>query len=1052
MISFVNACNINNMKYRLSVNIIFTCALLVLSILPVCLQAQHASAVLRGRVVDQYNKPLPGIAVNSQSGRNGTSTNDKGEYTLLVDDNSERLTFQARGYVRQSVKIAGEELPVVVLQPDVHQQEEVVQLGYSSQLRKEVTGAVATVSGEVLERSPVANLTQTLPGRLPGLTTLEVSSELSRSTTNLYIRGLSSGRNNGPLVVIDGIPTPYHSNETLEYISASEIESISILKDASTEALYGIQGASGVMVITTKKGTKGKLRVNVRMDQSFQQVSTKPTMYSSADYAMMRNQAAVNDGLGDHYLFSQKQIDGFKSGSDRNAYPNNNWYDRYFNEMASMQRVAVNLSAGSDRVLFFSNINVMHQGGQFNTDQPKYNPNANNIWVNYRSNLDITLNKYIKGFLRLGGNVKRERTPGPGNAAVYGSMFLLPPTMYGPLTPPVTDPSSGKITDPGGQVITTDKVSDPTFGMLNRTGYYRHTVTNIYSQVGLNVDLSFLTKGLSLLGTFAYQTNSVGSLGTTQDYERYVNTGTDGALQFVKKGSNNNIPLGYSKSALYYYHLTYNAMLNYKREFNRHNISALGYMFYQNLSTADVTPPGLLPYNRVNSGAEVAYNYDNRYFLKLDAGYSGSEQYPRANRYVATPAVSAGWNITNEHFMENLHWLSLLKLRASWGQTGNDQTGLDRYAYLDNVSVNGGGPIGYLQYVIHENKLGNPDIRAEISTKQNAGIDIGLFNAITISADLFKERMTNMVVASGDAIPSYVGIPATTFPGTNSGVFENKGFEVALNFAKSLNRDVDISLGGQLSYQKNMVISANEAIRSADYAYRKRKEGFSVGQEFGYLVDYSKGNGFFNSADEITQSGLTYKGMAAVRAGDLRYKDLNGDHVIDDRDKAPVGNGMLPRSVYAISGGVRYKAFNLNFLFQGIGSFSSIYSGPGVTETDYDGVFGALHANAWTPERYSQHLPISYPALSLAKTVNQESNDFFSYNRSYLRLKNVEIVYTLPSFIAKRITADYIKIIASGQNLITWDHMKSHDFGPEGSGFTGFPVYKVYNIGISVGF
>jgi TonB-linked SusC/RagA family outer membrane protein len=700
--------------------------------------------------------------------------------------------------------------------------------------------------------------------------------------------------------------------------------------------------------------------------------------------------------------------------------------------------VAVNLSAGNDMVQFFSNINVMHQGGQFKMDQARYNPNANNVWVNYRTNLDMTLNKYIKGFLRLSGNIKRERTPGSGNATIYGSFFQMPPTTYGPLTP-------------DGNVITTERVNAPTYGMLNRSGYYRHTVTNISSQVGLEVDLSFLTKGLSLTGTFAYQTNSVGSLATTQNYERWIRTDNPDTLAFVKKGSDNNTPLAYGKGSSYYYHLTYNAMLNYKREFNKHSISGLGYMFYQNLTKADVGSPALLPYNRVSAGAEATYAYDNRYFIKLDAGYSGSEQYARGSRYVATPAISAGWELSNENFMSALPWLSQLKLRASWGKTGNDQSGLARFAYLDNVTMSGGGPIGYLQYTIKENQVGNPTIQAEISTKQNAGLDLGLFHALTITVDVFKERMENMVVGASSKIPLYQGIPLNNYPQTNSGIFENKGYEITMNYAKRINRDFDISVGVMLSYQKNTIISWNEAVRTEDYAYRKREEGYSFGQEFGYLVDYSNGNGFFNSKDEIVKSNLSY-GMGTPRVGDLKYRDLNSDNIIDDRDKAPIGNGILPRTTYAVSGGVRYKAFDLNFLFQGIGGFSSVYGGQGVYETDYDGVFGALHANAWTQERYDKHQAISYPALSLQKTVNHEANDFFSYNRSYIRLKNIELSYTLPASVARHITADKIRVLLSGQNLFTWHHMKSGDFGPEGGGYTSFPVYKVYNVGVSVGF
>lgn len=1037
------------MRYTATAKIILTFAIVLIGTVGT-LNAQQELNIIKGKVTDEYDRPLAGVAVNSGNGANGISTDEKGEFTLPVDDESGYLTFYYNGYTKQQAPINGATQISVVLKRDAHNQDEVVQLGYSSQLRREISGAVSTVSGETLERSPVANLTQSLPGRLAGLTTMETFSELSRATTELYIRGLSAARKTGPLVVIDGIICAYNSNQTLEYISANEIASISVLKDASTQALYGIQGANGLIVVTTKRGRKGPLKVGIRMDQSFQQATTKPAFYNSGDYAVMRNQAAFNDGLGENYLFTEQQIAGYRSGADKDLYPNNNWYNRYMKELASMQRVGINLTGGNDKVQFFSNINVMHQGGQFKVDQTRYDPNANNLWVNYRSNLDMNLNRYIKAFLRLSGNIKRERTPGSGNATVYNSLFQMPPTVYGPVTPPVKD-ATGKVIDPGGNAITTQWVADPTYGMLNRSGYWRHTVTNITSQVGLDVDMSFLTKGLSLTGTFAYQTNSVGSLGTTQSYERWIRSNDPNVLSFNKKGADNNTPLSYTKNHSYYYHLTYNARMNYQREFNKHNISGLAYIFYQNLTKADLATPWLLPYNRLSSGAEAAYGYDNRYFVKFDIGYSGSEQYARNRRYVATPAVSAAWAITGERFMQNIKWLNLLKLRASWGRTGNDQSGLDRYAYMDNIAVEGGGPLGYLQYVITEKQVGNPDIRAEISTKKNAGIDIGLFNALSVSVDVFNERMENMVVGASSKVPLYQGIPLDNYPKTNSGVFENKGFEITVGYARSINRDLDVSLGGMFSFAKNTIINNNEALRTEDYAYRVRQEGYAFGQEFGYLVDYSNGNGFFNSREEINESRLAYS-FGKIRVGDLKYRDLNGDGTIDERDKGPIGYGALPQQVYAINGGIRYKAFDLNFLFQGVGRFSSIYGGMGVWETDYDGVFGSLHENAWTQERYDKNEKITYPALSLTKSVNHELNDYFNYNRSYIRLKNIELSYTLPAAVARKISADRIRVLISGQNLVTWSRMKSDDFGPEGNGYGAFPVYKVYNVGVSVGF
>lgn len=1035
-----------NTKIILLVALLLTCFLEI--------KAQDKASSINGIVTDEFGRPVGGVSINSENGKNGTSTNSRGEYTMSIDDDSKSLIFYGKGFARQKVGIIENQDIDVRLKFDPHHKDEIVQLGYTTQRRSEISGSVATVTGEELERAPVANLTQTLAGRLSGLTTQETFSELSRATTDLYIRGLSAARKNGPLVIIDGIINSYNSTQTLDYITANEIESISILKDASTQALYGIQGANGLIVITTKRGTKGGLQIKTRFDQSMQQVTTKPAFYNSADYATMRNQAAFNDGLGQNYLFSAQQIEGYRSGVNKDLYPNNNWYKDYIRPFAAMQRASVNVTGGNDKVQFFSNINFMHQGGQFKTDQTRYSPNANNVWVNYRSNVDMNLNKYLKAFIRLSGNVKRERTPGASNEAVYSSIFQLPPTMYGPTTPEVLG-SDGEVIDPGGHVITTERVASPTYGLLNRTGYTRHTVTNITSQFGLDLDMGFLTKGLNLTGNLAYQTNSVGSLSTTQDYERYVmTTDSTGTSSFIKKGAQNDTPLSYSKGHSYYYHLTYKVAMNYKRDFGLHSVGGMAYMFYQNLTKADNASPLLLPYNRISSGVEATYGFANKYLVKLDLGYSGSEQYAKSSRFIATPAVSAAWVLSNEAFLTDQKLLSNLKLRASYGKTANDQSGLSRYAYLDNVTATGGGPIGSLQYNIIERQVGNPNIQAGISTKQNYGIDLGFLNSFSVSVDVFKEKMNNMVVSALATIPVYQGVPLANYPQKNSGIFENKGVDLTANYTKILSKDFTFYVGGMFSYAKNTVIKSNEAVRTTDYAFRNQEEGYSYGQQFGYLVDYSNGNGFYNSQSEIDNNNLTY-GFGVPRLGDLRYRDLNGDSKIDDRDKAPIGKGAIPRTTYAVSAGLTFKGFDLSVLFQGVGQYAAIINGTGIYETDYDGVFGSLHANAWTPERYASRGTITAPALSLAKTVNQEANDYFNYNRSYVRLKNVELSYTLPVSLAKTISAEKVRFILSGQNLITWDKMKSNDFGPEykeGSAFSSFPVYRVFNVGVSVVF
>ncbi|MCD2425063.1 SusC/RagA family TonB-linked outer membrane protein [Niabella pedocola] len=1011
--------------------------------------AQQTGVVVKGTITDEWNRPVPDASVSSSNGKNGVFSNNAGVYLLAVNDNSRSFVVSKAGYKSQTFEVDVSRELNIQLQPDVHNEYETVQLGYAQQLRKDVSGAVASVSGEVLERAPVANFTQTLAGRLPGLTTMETYSELSRATTNIYARGFNSIRKNGPLVVIDGIPVSYNASQSLEYISPNEIESVSLLKDASTQAIYGIQGANGVLVIKTKRGVKGTLQIHTTFDQAVQQVTTKPAFISAAEYATLRNQAAQNDGK--KLPFTDAQIEKYRTGADPVYYPNTDWYNYFVKDFANMQRGSVNLTGGNDRVQFYSNVNVMHQGGYFNTDQPKYDPNANNVWVNYRTNVDMVINKYIKTFVRLAGNVKRERTAGSGNSTIYSSIFQLPANFYGPLTPELKN-TAGTVTTPGEQVVASTNISSPTYGMLNRSGYYRHTVTNVTSQFGVDVDLGFLTRGLSIDGLFAYQTNAVGSMSTTQDYERYTRSANLDTMAFSKLGTNANSPLVYGKTHSFYYHLSYKANLKYERAFGKHSLRSFGYMFYQNLIKNDNSNTGALPYDRVSAGLELDYAYNDRYLVKFDWGYGGSEQYARNKRFTGFPAASAAWVVSNESFLEDQQWLSLLKLRASYGKAGNDQSGLSRFAYLNDIRLARGGPIGYLQWLVSENKMANPDIMAEVSTKKNVGIDLGLLNMITINADIFNERMENMVVGATGTIPAYQGFPLNEYPQLNEGIFENKGYEVSISFRKQLNPDLGFSIGGMYSYASNKVISINEAAQTEDYVYRKRTEGFSVGQLWGYLVDRSNGNGFFNTPEELAANKLAYDRVGKPRLGDLKYIDLNNDGIIDEKDQAPIGTGAIPRAMYAFNGAVNFRSFELNLLFQGTGTYTTIENGMGVYETSNDGVFGSLHRNAWTAERYQNGELITAPALSLTASSSHQGSDYYTTNRAYLRLKNAELSYVLPSRAARFIGAQHIRLLVSGQNLITWDQMRSDDYGPEGGGFSGFPVYRVYNMGVKVTF
>jgi TonB-linked SusC/RagA family outer membrane protein len=937
---------------------------------------------------------------------------------------------------------------------ELYHADDAVHFGYSSQKRGAVSGSVATVTGRELESSPVANLSQSLAGRLPGLWTNETYSEPSRVNTTLRVRGASTAYANQPLVVIDGFPYAYNSNELFEYISAYEVESVSLLKDASAQAIYGIQGANGVVVITTKRGRAQKLNVDVRFDQTVEQPSTRLPFLSSGEYVQLRNEAGYNDGLGRNAYFSEADVAGFVSGENREQYPNNDWRKLNMRDLSLMQRVGVDLTGGNERATFYTNFNVMHQGSMWKTYQTKYNSNNDFLWANFRSNVDVNMTKYLSASLNLSGNVKREKVPSGVNTggfanALYYRMYTVPSYVYGPTTPAVVDPETGETS--GEQIVVTGTEPYSTYAVLNRMGYSNNTVTNIYAQFALKLNMDFLTQGLNLSGYGGYQTNSVNSLYTTQMFEGWLRTPDYSELEFTKYGTNENTALGYSKGSSFYYNLNFKGMLDYRRTFGLHDVGAMAYGFYQRLSTASTGSPELLPYKRINSGVEAAYGYAGRYLLKLDLGYSGSEQYARKNRFTATPAVSAGWVASEESFLESASaYLTYLKLRASYGKAANDRSNLGRYIYLDNISLSSGGPLGYLGYMVNEGQAANPYLEPEISVKQNYGLDLTLLNSLSVSVDLFREKMNNMVSTATAITPEYQGIPLGNFPRANTGIFENRGYEITADFVKEVSRNVSFSVGGWLAYAKNKIVYNDESELAEDFVYRKRAEGFSVGQAFGYVVDDHDGNGYFNSREELEQSGLVYE-IGAPRVGDLKYYDLNSDGIVNDKDLVPLGHGSIPRYYYAFHAKAVVGGFDLSVLFQGIGDYYAVDMQVGRTEYNFEGVYGEWHKNAWTAERYAAGEKIAYPALATKVNSNHETNSFFLENKSYLRLKNAEIGYTFPVRISKLIGAEKIRLTLSGQNLLTWHKLTGNEYGPEGD-YMSIPVYRLYNIGLSVKF
>lgn len=942
-----------------------------------------------------------------------------------------------------------------------HDKDQVVDLGFLSQKKDAIIGAIDVVSGEELEKSPTINLQQALEGRLSGLITWENGlNGLNQPNIGLYLRGgYNTPSHLQPAVMIDGM---FYSRSYWDNIHPSEIESITLLKDASSLAIYGLNSSSGLLVIKTKRGNKGKLSVKVNLNSSMKDFTLKPLFINSLQYAKLRNQAAynVNPSGGKFQRFSETQLKGFESGQNSEQFPNNNWYDMFMKPQIFTQSVNTSVKGGNDVVQGFSTISFHRQGGVFKTDT-KNNPelvrhdgDQSYIQANFRTNLDITINKHLSSYVRVAGGIINQNLPFTGNSvsSIYASLFNMPSTIYGPLTPA----NSSQVVP--NQVVVTSYNRNPTYGELNRTGYQSSSFNRTSAQIGLKINLESFTKGLSAEGAFGYQSMAQSTLSTTTDYQRWRQSSPN-ELTFLRDGTEDNTPFVYSKgNRQYAYDFNYIGKINYERSFADFSVQSMAFSNYQRFNSSMDEQPN----SRLLSGINMTGNYDNRYMVRLDLGYSGSDAFMAGNRFYATPSVAAGWTISNEKFMENFSSvISDLKLRASYGLKADDNFDT-RNPYSDDITLNPriASPvvpdlnIGYGGVTIR--KFGNPNLRAQLIKVQNYGIVVGLLNSLTLSFDYFKDRSENLYITDLFAYPAYGGFSTSVAP-QNSGVFERYGFELEIEYKKQFSKDLTLVVGGMLNYADNLNIYTGEIPRNdgdnASSYYRPYiRQGYSIGQQFGYRVDYSTGNPFFTQ-EEIDNLTIDYSSVGTPIAGCLKYTDLNGDGKIDIKDQDVISTGGLPKYYYAFNGEIKYKKFELSFAFQGVAKYTSLFGGTGIYDPSGEGTYSSWHLKSWTKERFEQNpASITYPVLMEGSSPNRQPSDFYVFDRSYLRLKLLKLSYTLQDRIVHHIGADNCTVSLSGINLLNLYSMKVNTLDPENGGYTKVPPYRVFNIGLSLNF
>lgn len=1001
--------------------------------------------IISGRIITDDNTPLSGASVTVKGTGKGTTTDTDGRFSIAANIAS-TLVLSNAGYKQQEILVGNQNNLNIKLEVTNKELDEVVVVGYGQQKKISVLGAISTIKTEEIKQSPAASLSVALTGRLPGLTVIQRSAEPGKDAIDLLIRGKGTYNSQAPLIIVDGI----ERSDFLNGLDPNEVEQVSILKDASATAVYGVRGANGVIIVTTRRGSAtGKTEINFSVEHALQNYTRIPQRTGSYDHAILTNELRANDGLAPTY--TPYQLDRFRLQDMPELYPNINWYNTFIKKNTPQTRYNLNLRGGTRDFQYFVNAGYLSEDGLFKTDQVNYDANSVLKRYNFRANFDVKLNNTLKASLQTGGYIEKQNSPWGQNGSnatllIFNAANKSNAGRFTPLTPEVKDKAGNIVVPAGGvQYIPGDGGDFPIYGLLNRSGYNIENRNQVTATFSLDQDLKALTKGLSAKALYAFDSRANNSQLRSSPYStwaktlipsvatglldsaKYVKSGTDGALGAATAGTPRNIT-----------NATLQLSINYARSFGLHNLTGL-LLYSQEQKVIDLN----LPFNYRGYVSRLTYDFNRRYFGEVDLGYNGSEQFAPGKRFGFFPSLSAGWQVSSEKWLANVKAVNSLKLRATYGLVGNDRQGSNRFIYQDNYSSVAGG-WSNLGTPTRELQIGNRDVTWETAKKFNAGIDATLFKNLSVTVDVFREKRSNILTSLAGLLPNIQG-NLGALAAQNSGIVTNHGIEVEVSFKKRFSNGISLLTRLNFAYAKNNVDYFPEVAKDSSYATRYANTGYQIGQPFGYVT-----NGFFNTQDEINKYAVYT--ITKPRPGDFRYADTNKDGFINEKDRVAIGYPNEPLLNFGFALSLNYKNFDLSGLLQGSANRSLFITGQGVFES-VDATF-AHHLDRWSPDRAAAGAPINYPALTLNANPSRALNDFFLQDASFLRLKTTEIGYTLPKSLSGKFSKG-VRIYFTGLNLFTWDKLRYKDFDPEtfsNNNGAVHPVFKSYNFGVNLTF
>ena len=1043
---------------------------------------QSHKITVSGTVLDKTtNDPLIGVSVVVKGVVNaGTITDMDGKFTLKLPYAEAPLVFSYLGYQPQEIVPGAKKELTVLLQEDTKALQEVVVVGYTKQRKETMIGSVATITTKDLTQSPTANINNALAGRLPGLIVNQYAGgEPGVDQSELFIRGKATYGNQSAIVIVDGI------ERDMSYLAPDEIETFTILKDASATAAYGIRGANGVIVITTKRGKAAeKATVNLKASIGINQPIGFPEYLGSADYATLYNEARLNDAkmtgadISSLNLFSQQAIDNFRrakgDNSDGLGY-DWDYYDFAF-KPGLQEDVSLSIRGGTDKVRYYVLANYFSQGGNYKySNAGEYDSQTKFTRYNFRSNIDININRYLSTRLDLGARITDRNAPGTTAGRLMTICATQPP--YLPiLVEENAHPQNEEYIqqNPRGMLYGDNIYRYNLLGELSRTGYLNEKNTYLNGSFAMNLDMEFLTKGLKAEVMFSYDASEGRwinrKLDTYKDgYREYPKYATfmpiEGSDAYMAGGHytgayktgnkydiDQTIGNGFSHNASD--GRTYiQARLDYNRLFsNRHEVTA---MLLANRGNRTVNNE--LAYHSQGITGRFAYYYNQKYLMEFNFGYNGSENFAPGKRYGFFPAGSIGWVVSEEEFMKKASWIDFLKVRASYGLVGSDNVS-SRFPYLafygggsgydfgNNFGTNVGGT--------SEGNLANANLTWEKARKLNVGIDFTTLNqrlALTIDA-FYEYRFDIITDMNSDGIMGYPDIVGKDAALQNLGEVSNRGVDIELSWNDKIGKDFRYYIRPNLTFSRNRLEYKAEVARKNSW---RKETGKRLYENFVYVFDHFVADQ--EEADRLNKIG--YQPWGQLIPGDVVYKDLDRNGVIDDEDRTAMGNPRSPELMFGIPFGFQYKNFDFSVLLQGATKSSILLNGAAVFdfpqfEQDKIGRVKKMHLDRWTPETAAT---AKYPALHYGTHDNNKNGNssLFLYDASYLRLKNVEIGYNVSPKLLRKFHVQQARIYVQGLNLLTFDKLGDVDIDPEtksGDGASWYPIQKVFNFGIDITF